>query len=375
MGRVHAPRVDLLLSIGEFSERCGLSAKVLRTYASAGVLTPAAVDSASGYRFYSPGQVHQAKVIAALRQAGVPVADIRWFLEHPSTEWLDSWRRELVSELEARQRSLAEARALLALDPAEHAARQLQRRDPGGANVTKLAASAMTDIGRVRLMNEDAVLADKDLVAVADGMGGHPGGEVAARTAIDALRHAFVGGTVERLREAVITANRAVWERAGTDGGLEGMGTTLCVAAVVEADGETGVGVAHVGDSRAYLLRDGQLRQLTDDHSVVSDLIRAGEITEQDALHHPHRHVLTRVLGMGPDLEPDSTVLSVHPGDRVLLCTDGLVNELDDHQIIAVLLSVPQASSAAEQLLAQAVAAGGRDNVSVAVIDVISTSD
>jgi protein phosphatase len=207
-------------------------------------------------------------------------------------------------------------------------------------------------------------------MAVADGMGGHKGGEVAARTAVDALNANLVADTIEDLAAAVSSANRAVFDRARRDSGLEGMGTTICAAGLVDVDGATKFGIAYVGDSRAYLLHDGNLSRLTEDHTLVAELIRQGELSASGARSHPHRGVLTRALGIGPEVEVDSVVVAVVPGDRVLLCTDGLVNELDDANISSVLMSDAHARAAADELVRVAIEAGGNDNVSVVVIDV-----
>lgn len=362
--------MDELLSIGEFSDQCGLTPKMLRSYADAGLLLPAAVDPESGYRYYSPGQLHDAAIVAALRQAGISVADIRAFVEHPTAARLTEWERQLEEEGRTRRAALQRVRDLAVLTGSPERSRPQSTVPYGGAVVSHLQASSATDIGRVRGANEDVVVAEDRLVAVADGMGGAPGGALAARTAADALRARFDGGDLGDLRDAVLAANADVWSRARADDELHGMGTTMCAAALVQVDGETHVGVANVGDSRAYLVRDGSIQQLTEDHTVVADLIRRGELEPDEAASHPHRHVLTRVLGMGPAVDVDTVVVAPQPGDRLLLCTDGLYNEIDEEQMAAVLASAAgQPETVAEDLVAAALEAGGNDNVSVVVVD------
>jgi serine/threonine protein phosphatase PrpC len=169
--------------------------------------------------------------------------------------------------------------------------------------VTVLRSGSATDVGRVRTSNQDVALEDPDLFAVADGMGGHVGGEVAARVAVDTLRAAFQRQpTVEGLRRAVAEANRAVWRQGQTERGLRGMGTTLTVTALVSAeDGREVIALANVGDSRAYVysrFSKPNLIQVTADHSLAEEKVRQGQLTEAEAAVHPHRHILTRALGV-----------------------------------------------------------------------------
>lgn len=231
----------------------------------------------------------------------------------------------------------------------------------------KLRTAGRTDIGRVRDNNEDAVLSDERFAAVADGMGGHPGGGVASTVALALLQAAFTGRSLDELEAAVRAANRAIWDRAGGSGELEGMGTTVCAVGLIQ-DGR--LGVVNVGDSRAYLLRDGSLRQLTDDHSVTGELVRRGELSEQEALGHPHHSVLTRALGGGPDIEVDSAAQPAIEGDRLLVCTDGLFNEVPPDAIASSMAETGDVRATAQSLVELALAKGGHDNVSVVVADV-----
>jgi protein phosphatase len=242
--------------------------------------------------------------------------------------------------------------------------------------VSKLLVGSATDIGLVRTKNQDQVLVSPGLYAVADGMGGHAAGEVASATAISALEAAFGAGdqrSAESLVTAARAANRAVWEQARNNRGMLGMGTTLVALAVVEKDdGTSGLAVAHVGDSRLYLLRGQSFRQLTIDHSLVQELIDDGQITVAQAAVHPQRHVLTRALGVEPSVEVDVIDLSPRYGDRYLLCSDGLSREATDEQIAAVLTRFSDPNEAAKELVALANSRGGNDNITVVVVDVLA---
>ena len=227
-----------------------------------------------------------------------------------------------------------------------------------------------TDLGRVRERNEDSMLVDPPLFAVADGMGGHRGGDVASQIAIETLEELEATG-VGSLAEHVRRANRAVWDRSVEDDRLAGMGTTLTAA---RFDG-VNVQLAHVGDSRAYLFRGGSLRQLTDDHTLVARMVRAGEITEAEAEVHPHKNVMTRALGTEAQVEVDEEAVALQDGDRLLLCSDGLTGMVTEDQIQAILETTDAPQRAADQLVRAANRAGGVDNITVVVIDAIGEDD
>ncbi len=238
--------------------------------------------------------------------------------------------------------------------------------------MTTLRAAAVTDVGRVRTNNQDWVLATDSLFAVADGMGGHAGGEIASRTAIESLQQAFeTDRTSGGLAEAVRRANLAVWERSRADADLRGMGTTLTAAAVVSNQGGDRLALVNVGDSRAYLFQSGELIQLTADHSLVEEMVRSGELTADEAAVHPHRHILTRALGVDPDVDVDTSEVTPKAGDRLLLCSDGLVNEVAESEITGVLTRTENPDDAAHQLVQLARAHGGSDNITVVVVDVV----
>jgi protein phosphatase len=243
--------------------------------------------------------------------------------------------------------------------------------------VTVLRSGVATDIGRARDHNEDRAAAGDNLFAVADGMGGHVGGEVAARVAIETLQSAYDRNpTIAGLREAFVAANGAIWEQSLRVDELRGMGTTLTAAGLtVGPDGRDVMCLANVGDSRAYLMSNGMVRQVTADHSLAEERVRHGEMTEAEAEVHPHRHILTRALGVGPDVDVDLWELHVKSGDRLLLCSDGLTNEVNADQISQVLQSVKDPRKAARALVDRANAHGGNDNITVVVVDVLVGED
>jgi serine/threonine protein phosphatase PrpC len=231
------------------------------------------------------------------------------------------------------------------------------------------AVGARTDVGRGRPANEDSVLVDHEdrLYAVADGMGGHRAGEVASATAIDALKAAFADGAP--LDQAVGEANAAVFEKASSNLDMRGMGTTLTAAALLD---DHRVLLGHVGDSRAYLMRDGAVTRITEDHSLVEQLVREGRLSPEEAASHPQKAIITRALGIDPEVEVDTYPIDLRPGDRLLLCSDGLTNMLTDPAIAGVLRRQPDPQQAADMLVDMANEAGGDDNITVVVIDALA---
>ena len=232
----------------------------------------------------------------------------------------------------------------------------------------KLAAASATDVGLVRSNNEDAFLVDdqRGLFAVADGMGGHRGGEVASHTAIEALRAAVANGTP--LHDAITRANTAVLTRAAAEEELTGMGTTMTAAVAV---GGHQLLVGHVGDSRAYLLHDGTLRRATEDHSLVEEMVREGRLTPEQAESHPQRAIVTRALGVDENVDVDLYTLDIEAGDRVVLCSDGLTTMVRERDIERLARTEPDPQRLAEALVAAANRAGGDDNITVVVIDAL----
>ncbi len=240
--------------------------------------------------------------------------------------------------------------------------------------MTTLRWGAATDTGRVRSNNQDTPLAVEGLFAVADGMGGHRGGEVASQLAVRALESGFVERRAETLLEAVHQANDAIFERASDDPDLRGMGTTLTALAPVEGTDEDVedevLAVVNVGDSRTYLFRDGELEQLTEDHSLVEEMVRNGRLTPEEAEGHPQRNIVTRALGIEADVDVDWLTVVPYTGDRFLLCSDGLFGEVDEGRIASVLRRLEDPDDAAHELVRLANDGGGRDNVTVVVVDV-----
>jgi PPM family protein phosphatase len=239
----------------------------------------------------------------------------------------------------------------------------------------RLSSFAATDVGLQRAGNEDSHLRGRTVFAVADGLGGHQGGEVASAMAVERLgaldgrSFAEPAQAAAALADAIADANRAILERGVADQGLWGMGTTVTAAAVV---GDLVLQLAHVGDSRAYLLRgDGPPRQLTTDHTVVAELVRQGRLTPQQAASHPERSILTRAVGLDPNVQVEQPApLGLQPGDQVLLCSDGLTETVADEQLAEVLAGQADGDDACQALIAAANAAGGPDNITVVLLRV-----
>jgi serine/threonine protein phosphatase PrpC len=221
----------------------------------------------------------------------------------------------------------------------------------------------LTDTGRQRPDNEDSMYARAPVFVVADGMGGAQAGEVASQVAIEAFEQGLpdAGSPEERLATRVREANERIHELSRAEHERAGMGTTLTAAYL----GDTDVAIAHVGDSRAYLFRDGKLQRLTRDHSLVGELVRQGKLTEEQAEEHPQRSIITRALGPEPTVEVDTWSYPVRSGDVLLLCSDGLTSMITEEKIAATLSGAPSLEEAAERLIAEANAAGGRDNITV----------
>lgn len=229
--------------------------------------------------------------------------------------------------------------------------------------------SERTDVGRQRQANEDSYMARAPLFVVADGMGGAQAGEVASLTAIQAFQAGLPEGSPEAAIEQTIgVANRNIYEQAHADPSLSGMGTTITVAAV-DSDSEQVI-IGHVGDSRAYRLRDGIIQRLTKDHSLVEEMRRRGQITEEQAEDHPQRSIITRALGPEPEVQADLTAVPSEPGDIFLLCSDGLTTMIGDEKIRDILMGATSLDAAARTLVDEANRAGGRDNITVIVFQV-----
>ncbi|MGH2888011.1 MAG: Stp1/IreP family PP2C-type Ser/Thr phosphatase, partial [Solirubrobacteraceae bacterium] len=220
-----------------------------------------------------------------------------------------------------------------------------------------------TDTGRQRRDNEDSAFVRAPLFVVADGMGGAQAGEVASALAVEQFQEQLPdeGSAEERLSARIRAANRRIYELSRAEHEHAGMGTTL-TAVYVDVDA---LAVAHVGDSRAYIFRDGELARLTEDHSLVGELVRQGKLTEEQAEEHPQRSIITRALGIEADVEVDTRSYPGRAGDIVLLCSDGLTSMISEDQVTAVLAAEPDLDRAARRLIDAANNSGGRDNITV----------
>jgi serine/threonine protein phosphatase PrpC len=230
-------------------------------------------------------------------------------------------------------------------------------------------SASVTDTGRRRRHNEDAYVCEPPLFAVADGMGGAQAGELASSLAAAALRDeaAELAGGEQRVDDLIQEANRRVYERQAQDASASGMGTTMTVALVEDS----GVAIGHVGDSRAYLIRDGKLEQLTEDHSLVAELVRSGKLSPEEAESHPQRSVITRVLGTDPSVDVDTFSIQTRAGDLFLLCSDGLTSMVDDGTILReVERNRDDLPAAAKALVRAANKGGGEDNITVVFFEI-----
>ena len=227
----------------------------------------------------------------------------------------------------------------------------------------------ITDTGRKRRRNEDAYVCEPPLFAIADGMGGAQAGEVASRLAAAALREsgAKTLGGERRISDLIQEANRRVYDRSSTDPNTSGMGTTITVA-LVENDN---VAFGHVGDSRAYLIRDGRMEQVTEDHSLVNELLKSGKLSREEAESHPQRSVITRALGTDPDVDVDTFTIAAEAGDVFLLCSDGLTDMVGEGEILELVeRNRDNLNGALKSLVKAANRSGGDDNITVVAFEI-----
>ena len=353
-----------LVTIGAFARAARLSPKALRLYDELGLLPPAAVDDESGYRFYEPGQLGRARLIAWLRRLGMPLARIRTVIDLDdagAAAAVASYWAEVVAETAGRGQL-----ATFLVD---------YLNGTGGA-VTDAAATlgiryaARTDAGKVRTSNEDAAYAGGRLLVVADGVGGAAGGSASA-AAVAALRPLEARAVpahelLNALAEAVGDVERAVQDIAATDGG-EAV-TTL--TAMLWSGSR--LGLIHIGDTRAYLLRDGELFQITHDHTWVQSLVDDGRLSPAEAESHPRRAMLLRAITAGGGHRPDLSVHDAMAGDRYLLCSDGLTQVVPAESARAVLIRRSSPDEAVEELIALAHAGGAPDNIACVVAEVVT---
>ncbi|GAA4443989.1 MerR family transcriptional regulator [Phytohabitans houttuyneae] len=349
-----------LLTIGAFARASGLTAKALRLYDDTGLLRPAAVDPESGYRLYEPAQLDRARLIARLRRIGMPLAEIRDVSRLAPAEAAAAigvyWRR-VTADTAARGRL-----ASLLVD-------DLSGRGSTMSDLT-IRHAVRCEAGAARDTNEDAAYAGDRLLAVADGMRG-PGGAAASTAAIDALRplelaDAPAADLLTMLAEAAGEADSAV--RGGATADHQPV-TTL--TAILRAGSR--LALVHIGDTRAYLLRDGELTQLTQDHTYVQSLVDRGTLDRAEAATHPQRALLARALGAGDHVEADLALRTALAGDRYLLCSDG-ISAYVDRAAIEATLAEPDADPerAAGRLVELAYAAGAPDNIACVVADLVS---
>lgn len=341
-----------LLTIGAFARAARLTPKALRLYDSVGLLPPAAVDPETGYRLYDPAQVADARLIAALRRIEMPLAEIRTVLSLPASAAASAidafWRR-----VAAGNATRAEQVALLV--------GQLSRRDTSMSGTLTVRHAARTDTGTGRDTNEDAAYAGDRLLAVADGMRG-PAGAAASAAAIEALKRLepAAGSAAGLLAELAATLDEIDRSLRGTGGDP---GTTL--TALLRRGSQ--LALVHIGDTRAYLLRGGELSLLTQDHTWVRDQVDHGKLTPAEAAAHPRRALLTRALGAGPQpVEADLALRTARPGDRYLLCSDGL-SAVVDRASLREALGADDPESAVRRLIELAYEAGAPDNIACVV--------
>ena len=352
-----------LLTIGAFARASRLSPKALRLYDSLGLLAPAHVDEVSGYRFYRPHQLERARLVAWLRRLGMPLARIRVVCDL-AAEAPDQAAGQITAYWIETEAELASRR-----DLATHLISYLSGEDttmPGTQPAMTIRYAARSDIGRCRDRNQDTAYASGHLLAVADGMGA--GGDQASAAVIEALKPLDTalpaGDLLNAMEDAVRRAGPALRDLAAAD---PGTGTTLT------AMGWSGsqLALVHVGDTRAYLLRDGGLFQITHDHSVVQALLDEGKITPEEADSHPQRSLLLRAIVGDAAAEPDVSLHDARAGDRYLLCSDGLTGVVSAAVIRDTLGAPGDPEQAVSQLIELANQAGGPDNIACVVADVI----
>jgi len=348
-----------MLTIGAFARACRLSPKALRLYDELELLRPARVDPHTGYRYYAVEQLEQARLVAWLRRLGMPLARIR---EVCALEPAAAARE--IRAYWARVEAETAVRRDLAAFLVDHLSEE-PRKD---TTMLELRYFAHSDRGLVRPANQDTAYAGTRLLAVADGFG--PAGAPASSAAVEALRvldteEVPAGSVLNLLEDAVQGATEAV--RNATDD-TDANGTTLTALLWTGSR----LALVHVGDSRAYLLRGGGLFRITHDHTVVQSMIDEGTLTAAEATAHPQRTLLLKALGTGA---PDLRLHDPAPGDRYLLCSDGLSRTVSDDRIGELLGSAAAPGEAVRALVAEANTAGGPDNVSCVVADVVEAAD
>ncbi|MFJ2262832.1 MerR family transcriptional regulator [Streptomyces sp. NPDC087844] len=362
-----------MMTIGAFSKACRLSPKALRLYDELELLRPARVDPETGYRYYAPEQLERARLVAWLRRLGMPLAEIR---KVGALEPVAAAReiRAFWSRVEAETATRRDLASFLVNHLAGLPTGPLPSKETTMTPVTptppglELRYAALSDTGRVRPANQDTAYAGTRVLAVADGFG--TGGAPASGAAVEALKFLdteplAAGNVLNLLEDAVQGATEAVREVAGPAD--PETGTTL--TAMVWTGSQ--LALVHIGDSRAYLLRDGDLFRITHDHTLVQSLLDEGRLTPEEATTHPQRTLLAKALTGAGSPPPDVRLHDARPGDRYLLCSDGLPAVVPETTIKETLTTTPDTAEAVGTLVATANAAGAPDNVSCVVADVV----
>jgi PPM family protein phosphatase len=357
-----------LMTSGAFAQASGLSRKALRLYDELGLLHPARVDPETLYRFYDPGQLEQARLVAWLRRLSMPLAVIRSVSGLPPAQAAEElaayWATVEAETAVRRELAIFLMGYLSGKDPEKDTA------GSDGQGTLTVRYGMRSDIGLHREDNEDAAYAGARLLAVADGTGGRAVGEVASAAVIEALRpldtQVPAGELLNALDHAVRRANSALRDMVQANPALHGMGTTL--TALLWSGSQ--LGLVHIGDSRAYLVRDGEVFQITHDHTLVQSLLDEGKITAEEVASHPQRLLLLQALTGYHGFRPDLQLRQARPGDRYLLCSDGLHVVVPADAITRVLLTVADPDQAAADLIALAMDGGAPDNITCIVADV-----
>jgi serine/threonine protein phosphatase PrpC/DNA-binding transcriptional MerR regulator len=361
-----------LLNIGQFAKASRLSAKALRLYDDLGLLPPAHVDPVTGYRFYALAQLERARLVLWLRQLGMPLAQIRTVCDltpaAAATEISRFW-----DQVEAETASRRDLAGFLIGLLTEREAQETSPGHPSAGLALRIRYAAGCDIGLVRGLNQDAAHAGPRLLAVADGFGA--GGGPASTAAIDSLLAVTAdpawssGDLLNALADAAETANRTIGGLASDPDAVQVTGTTLTAMAVTGSQ----LALVHIGDSRAYMLREGDLFQVTHDHTVVQALVDEGRLTKDEAASHPQRAMLLRCLDGRPATGLDLRLHQPDSGDRYLLCSDGVSAVISDNDIQRVLSTAADPEEAVTELMTLVHAAGAPDNVSCVVADIDPT--
>ncbi|MGN9839727.1 MerR family transcriptional regulator [Nonomuraea sp. H19] len=354
-----------LLTIGAFARAARLSPKALRLYDELGLLRPAAVDGESEYRFYDPGQLERARLIAWLRRLGMPLARIRRVCDLPASaaaEEIAGYWEQVLAETAAREQL-----ATFLVDYLSGRGSTVEQT----ATILGIRYAARSESALVRTSNQDTAYAGPRLLAVADGAGGS-GGDLASAAAVDALKPLETlavpaEGLLGALTDAVGEADRAIGEIAASTPSGEAV-TTL--TALLWSGSR--LALVHIGDTRAYLVRDGELFQITHDHTYVQSLVDEGRLTAEEAASHPQRSLLARALTGTGGGQPELSLHGAVPGDRYLLCSDGLSTVVPDESLREVLTGPGAPQQVLDELIARAYAAGAPDNIACVVADVVS---